>query len=132
MKHQFGFAAIGSTVVALVLAAAACGGGGDDDGAEGPAADCTPVSSDAAHVDQDNLKFSPSELCVVTGQEITFKNSESAIHTVSLDKENLSGTMKQGDEFRWTAAEAGTYQFTCDFHPQMKASISVREAGAGQ
>jgi plastocyanin len=113
----------------VAVIAAACGGGGDDDSDAVPT--CTPVPPGEAVVDQDNLQFHPEELCVAVGEEVLFRNSESAIHTVTVDGENESGTMREGDEFRWRAPAPGSYEITCDFHPQMHAQIDVPAAPAG-
>ena len=106
------------------LIALACGG---DDGGEPSSEACTPVAPGQAVVDQHSLKFVPTSLCVAAGQEVLFKNSESAIHTVNIEGDNLSGTMRKGDEFRWTAPATGAYDITCEFHPQMRAQITVVE-----
>jgi plastocyanin len=127
MTHGRWLATVATALTATALIATACGGGGDDDddGDANGGAGCTPVAAAEAEVDQDNLKFEPSELCVREGQEILFRNSESAIHTVTIDGEDESGTMREGDEFRWTPPSAGTFDITCDFHPQMKARVEV-------
>ena len=88
---------------------------------------CSPVAEDNAVIDQDNLAFSPSSLCVRAGHPFVFRNSESALHTVTVKGgKNLSGTMRKGDEFR-VAGFSGpaSYDITCDFHPQMRARIIV-------
>jgi plastocyanin len=125
-RHRWSAIAI-STIGAFAVLAAGCGGG-DDDGGDDADPNCMPVPPGQAVIDQDNLKFSPDELCVAPGQEVLFRNSESAIHTVTIDGENLSGTMRKGDEFRWTPPGTGTYRISCDFHPQMKARITVPSA----
>ena len=58
-------------------------------------------------------------------EKIYFKNSETAIHTVTIDSKNVSGNMRKGDIVTWTAPKAGTYKVTCDYHPQMKATITI-------
>ena len=55
-----------------------------------------------------------------------FKNSESALHTVTINGKNESGNMRKGDLFSWTAGAAGEYKITCDYHPQMNATITVQ------
>ena len=114
------------TMTALAaLAVMSCGGGDDDGDENGSSVECTPVAGGDAEIDQDALKFVPSTLCVKAGQPVLFKNSETALHTVHIEGKNESGTMKKGDEFRWTPAAAGTFNITCEFHPQMKARITV-------
>lgn len=114
--------ALGALAVAGALVGVACGG---DDEESAPATATTPADG-VATIDQDNLAFSPTELTVAVGQMVRFTNSEAALHTVTIDGENLSGNMREGDVFEWTPEEAGTYRVTCDYHPQMQATITVQ------
>ncbi len=125
--RNFAFSAV---VAGAALATAFCGGGDDDDsgGDGGRASGVEGVPDGAAFVDQDNLKFSPSEITVAVAEPVYFKNSETAVHTVTVEGKNESGTMKSGDVFTWTPSAAGEFSITCDFHPQMKATINVEEA----
>jgi plastocyanin len=107
-----------------MLLFAACGGASD---ASNPGSRPTEVPANAPFIDQDGLRFKPKELAAKTGQVVFFANSESAIHTVTINGKNESGTMKHGAVFQWTAGAAGSYQVTCDFHPQMKATITVSD-----
>ena len=34
--------------------------------------------------------------------------------------------MERDQVFTWTPPATGTYKITCDFHPQMKATITVK------
>lgn len=132
-------------VVALGLVAGmACGGDDDDDDTNGGT---TPpietqangdtngdtngdseIPAGAPEVDQDNLKFIPTELTVKPGEKVYFKNSETALHTVTIEGENVSGNMRKGEVFAWDApTEPGDYKITCDYHPQMKATLTVAE-----
>lgn len=101
----------------LAFVATACGGG---DPAPNP-----NVPEGAPHIDQDNLNFKPNKLTVPAGVEIYFTNSETALHTVSLDGENLSGDMRKGAVFTHAFEEPGEYRITCLYHPQMRSTITV-------
>jgi len=126
---------LAAAAVALLALSAACGG--DDNtstptpgaSSSGTAATAAPSNSDipagAPEVDQDKLAFKPDKLTVKVGEKVYFKNSESALHTVTINTKNESGNMKKGDVFIWPAPAAGTYTITCDFHPQMNAKITV-------
>ena len=117
--------ALGLTTSAVLLVAAACGGG-DDGGATGRATAVAGVPDGAAFVDQNNLRFRPATLTVAVGETVYFKNSETAIHTVTVNGENESGTMRKDDIFQWAPPSAGEYKITCEFHPQMKATITAQ------
>lgn len=119
-----------TALAGVAIASAVCGGDDDDGGSGGRASGVEGVPDGAAFVDQDNLKFSPSELTVNVGEDVYFKNSETAVHTVTVEGKNESGTMKRDDVFTWKAPAEGEFDITCDFHPQMKATITVEAAPA--
>ena len=60
------------------------------------------------------------------GEAVYFKNSETALHTVTINGKNESGNMKKDTVFQWTPPGAGEYKITCDFHPDMLAYIFVQ------
>jgi plastocyanin len=124
------------TVLALVAAimvsasvAAACGAG--DEPAPGAATPRATVgqgqghTDHAAEIDQKNMKFIPERVSVKVGETVLIKNSEAAIHTGNINGKNVTGNMKKGDATPWTATEPGEYAVTCEYHPQMKATIVV-------
>ena len=117
----------GATVLVSVLAAGlvACGGGGSENTSGTAPAGIEGVPEGAPFIDQDGLDFSPGELTVAAGEKVYFKNSESAIHTVTIEDENVSGTMERDDIFAWQPPGPGEFEVTCDFHPQMRATITV-------
>lgn len=104
--------------------AVACGS--DDDGTP-PEANDTRIPESAPFVDQDKLKFIPTELTVKVGEKVYFKNSETALHTVTINGVDESGNMKKNDLFVFEFPAAGEYKITCEYHPQMKATITVTE-----
>jgi len=102
----------------------ACGGGGGGDSASDLSS--ATISSEPKLIDQDKLAFKPNELVVGVGEELTYTNSETAIHTVTINGKNESGTMRKDDKFLWKAPAPGEYKITCDFHAQMKATVLAR------
>ncbi len=73
-----------------------------------------------------NFAFSPATLEVKIGTTITWKNMDSAPHTVSADDGSFdSGTLNTGDTFSFTFNEAGTFTYHCNIHPDMTATITV-------
>lgn len=85
-----------------------------------------PVHSEhAAEIDQQNLTFVPARVSVKVGETVLIKNSETAIHTGNVNGKNVTGNMKKGDSIAWTAKTPGEYAVTCEYHPQMKATIVV-------
>ena len=118
--------------LACFLTLGACGGGDSTNASPtartvdpGQAMKVDAVPNSAPFIDQDSLTFKPGSLTVANGQAVFFKDSESAIHTVTVNGKNLSGTMKPGDIISWTPPAAGIYKITCDYHPQMRSTITV-------
>ena len=119
-------AAAAPMLLAAALLAAACGGSNDgDSGSSGVASGVAGVPDGVPFIDQDNLKFIPTKLTAKVGDVIYFKNSETALHTVTIEGKNESGNMKKDAVFTWTPKSPGEYKITCDFHPQMKSTITV-------
>lgn len=126
-----------AVAVLALIAAVACGGGeADSSGAAksptraGGAAKATPTpvhTDHAAEIDQKNMAFIPTRITVKTGETVLIKNSEAAIHTANLNGENVTGNMKNGDSTAWVAEAPGAYRVTCEYHPQMRATIIVTE-----
>ncbi|GIW16088.1 MAG: hypothetical protein KatS3mg063_1941 [Tepidiforma sp.] len=117
---------VATLAVAAALALAACGGGSSSSSDKGVAdGSDSRIPAGAPLIDQDKLQFNPSQLTVKVGETVYFKNSETALHTVDIDGKNVSGNMKKNDVFTWVFQQPGSYKITCDYHPQMKATVTV-------
>ena len=109
----------------MVLALAACGSSGDGSaaasGGEGDG------SAAAAAVTIDNLAYSPADLEVAAGAEVTWTNDDETPHTITFDDDAVSSSdeMATGDTFSATFDQAGTYDYICAIHPDMKAKVTV-------
>ncbi len=121
-----------ASIMLLAGLATACGGG-DDGGnpggtprAQKTAAKKVTVPADAPQIDQDNLTFKPDKVTAQVGETVYFLNSESAIHTVNVNGKNISGNMKKGAVVTWKGQTVGEYKITCDYHPQMKATVILQ------
>jgi len=83
-----------------------------------------------------NNCFSPSVLNVTPGTEVDWKNTDTTSHTVTSGKvsdDNAgslfdSGLVKKGQEFKFTFANAGTYDYFCTVHPWMVSKVIVGAA----
>ncbi len=118
-----------AAMLPFLAAVVACNN--DDSGAGGvasPIPDATTVTAipaGAPLLDQDNLAFIPEELSVSAGSPVYIKNSEAAVHTVTIEGKNVSGVMRKDDMLAWIPPSPGTYRITCDYHPQMRATITA-------
>lgn len=74
-----------------------------------------------------NFAFSPAELTVSPGTEVTFVNNDSVDHTVTSDNGSFdSGTLKSGASFKQVFSSAGTFGYRCNIHLNMKGTIIVK------
>ncbi|MBA3276382.1 MAG: ScyD/ScyE family protein [Chloroflexia bacterium] len=90
-------------------------GGSTLDAATGPA------------VDIQNFAFGPATLTVSVGDTVTWTNNDTVPHTATASGGAFdSGTISPGDTFTFTFTEAGSFDYICNFHPNMMATIVVQ------
>lgn len=114
----------------LALAVAGCGGSATPSPAT-PAPTSAPSASPAGdtttlEVAIAGFAYSPAELSVGAGLQVTWTNKDSATHTVTLDDGSSdSGRMSQGSTFTLALPTAGSYAYHCAIHPAMTGVITV-------
>ena len=78
-----------------------------------------------------DLDFATKKLTVKKGTAVTWKNEDTAKHTVTFDDAALEGASSQlfgpGESFTYTFNTAGTFAYHCTPHPFMKAAVEVTE-----
>ena len=80
-----------------------------------------------AEIKIDNFSFTPSELTVPAGTEVTWTNRDDIPHNVvTEDKSIKSKVLDTNDKFSFTFAKPGTYSYFCSLHPKMKGTVIVR------
>jgi plastocyanin len=88
----------------------------------------TPVVSDVSQmtVEIRDFDFFPRELAVNMGTEITWVNRDGAPHDATDDGgEWATGMLNQGETATVTFDSPGAYEYTCTFHPNMQATLTV-------
>jgi len=71
-------------------------------------------------------RYASATLRLVVGQRVTFTNTSDAAHTVTADNGAFdSGNIAQGASWTVTATKAGTFTYTCAYHPHMHGTIVV-------
>ncbi len=82
----------------------------------------------AVKVDIQDFAYNPDPVTISVGQSVTWTNQDSAPHTATAkDRDVLqSGTLNQGDTYTQTFDTPGTYEYFCEFHPNMKGTVEVR------
>ena len=85
----------------------------------------SPTAALANTIIAKNFAFSPSELTVSAGTEVTFQNDDSTTHTFTGDGFE-SGNVSPGNSFKFTFNTAGTFNYHCSIHPMMTGKIIVK------
>jgi plastocyanin len=99
---------------AIAVAAAAVGLLGA--GASGPTADVAIPGK----------LYSPSDLSVLTGTTVTWRNGDATTHTVTAEDDSFdSGYIPPGGTFAETFSKPGTYRFYCSIHRFMRGVVRV-------
>jgi plastocyanin len=78
-----------------------------------------------AHVAMKNMKFSPATIEVKKGDTVEWTNDDITPHTATSATFN-SGPIASDASWRHTFTEAGSFPYTCTFHPDMKAAVTVK------
>jgi plastocyanin len=74
-----------------------------------------------------DFAFGPADLAVSVGDTVTWTSTDRATHTVTAtDGETLeSPDLMTGDTFEVTLETAGSVEYICKFHPNMRGTITV-------
>ncbi len=110
-----------------VVALAGCGGGSSTKA--GSTGEGTPSTGAAVSGDAITIKdflFTPMDLKVKAGQEITVTNEDRAPHTITADDKSFdSGDLAKGQTFTFKVDKPGTYSYICTIHQYMKGTLEV-------
>lgn len=116
----------------LALVAAGCGSSksssssssSGSSGTSTPAAAAPGTSANA--IDIKGFAFDPADASVKVGTKVTWTNSDSTAHNVVADDGSFkSETLSQGASYSFTPTKAGTFDYVCTFHANMKATLTV-------
>ena len=120
-----------AAVVLLVFAG--CGGSNDESTAASPTPTASATeapqqaSAGPAKVRIDGFAYKPAVLKVEKGAKVTWTDDDSANHTVTFDKgPGDLGNVDPGDSVSATFDERGTFPYVCQYHPNMKGTVTVR------
>lgn len=114
----------------LVAATATLGACGADDDAP-TAADPPPGEverSEPTVVAIERSRYAPRSVTVAAGTEVTFRNLDPAVHTVTSPEDGApfdSGDLGEGEELVVRLDEPGTYEYLCEIHPTMRGTVVV-------
>jgi plastocyanin len=73
-----------------------------------------------------DFAFDPPSVELPVGKTVTWTNEGQAPHTATaLDGTFDTGQLDQGQQGQFTFDQAGSYNYRCDFHPEMQGTIVV-------
>jgi plastocyanin len=73
----------------------------------------------------EGVKFTPEILNVKSGEWIRWINKDPFPHTVTSAGSFDSHSIAAGTSWKYRMQETGEFQYTCTFHPNMKAALRV-------
>src|SRR5687768_8945263 len=78
-------------------------------------------------VEMDDKKYEQGTLKIKVGETVVWENVDDHDHTVIADDKSFkSVNISPGDTNEFTFKKAGTYKYSCKYHPRMKGTIVVQ------
>ena len=112
-------------LASTALLAAGCGSD-DEPAAEADKGDAVS----GQQVEMKDIAYQPETIRVRTGETITWVNRDAVQHDVVNVKEGeepRSELFNEGQTYEWTPTEAGTVEYLCTVHPNMKGTVEVTD-----
>jgi plastocyanin len=82
-----------------------------------------------AKISIDNFTFSPAEIDVAVGTNVTWTNNDDIPHMI-VDADNpktsKSPPLDTGDSYSHVFDKPGTYHYFCSLHPHMQGTVVVK------
>ena len=102
-----------------------CAGAVSCSGSKAPES-CTP-SGPTQTVDLQDFAYAPTCIGAASGSHLTLQNTGAAPHTFTINGTPLDQKVDAGAgaEASLDGIAPGTYQVTCNYHPQMTATLVV-------
>jgi plastocyanin len=74
----------------------------------------------------EGMAFKPAVLAIRAGDTVVWQNRDLVPHTVTAPAQRIeSGDVAADKSWTWRAAQPGTVDYVCRFHPMMRARIVV-------
>jgi plastocyanin len=116
---------VGWTALVVALLGTTCGG----PSSPSTSSETSPAGGSSAAVLVKDLAFTPAAVTIPAGGKVVWTFDDDGVpHTVTSD-DNVFGSPPNGltsGTFERVFPKPGTYAYHCDFHPQMKATVTVR------
>jgi plastocyanin len=122
--HHHAVAVVAITAL-VALAGCSSTGSAASSTAASPAAPSGPAAS-AFAATIEFFFYNPTEIHVKVGETVTWTNLDPVAHTVTLDDNSVdSGEFAKNGTFTHAFTKAGTYEYHCETHKAMAATLVV-------
>ena len=117
--------AIGFLAVSMMVVFAAPAGAATNAAPASTTTDAAPAALKKITIK--DFRFMPSSLTVHVGDTVRWTNRDDIPHTVVSDNEILkSKTLDTDEQYSYTFANPGTYDYFCSIHPKMTGKVVVQ------
>ena len=73
------------------------------------------------------FEYGPAVITAQVGDTVEWANGDIVPHTATAGGRRFdSGSVGSGRSWRYVTERAGTYDYVCEFHPNMKGTVVVR------
>lgn len=99
----------------------------DDDHVDVQPAGTVPAGSAEVRIDDDDADgFEPGTITIDVGQSVTWVNVDKDPHTAT-GKDFDTGRIEPGQQATITFDKAGSFPYSCNYHPVMTGTVEVRD-----
>jgi plastocyanin len=115
----------GTTTVSVFLTASHADGAA----MPSPGAGGDTASTGEVAVEIKDFAFNPPTIEVAVGTTVTWTNNDTAPHTATQNPSGSgfqSGRLDNGGTYSYTFETAGTFEYFCEFHPNMTGTVVVQ------
>ena len=84
-----------------------------------------PAHAATIQIVMENMVISPAETTAKVGDTLELVNKDVLVHTATAKNGNFDVTMSPKQTVTYVLQKAGTVDYYCRFHPNMKATIKI-------
>jgi plastocyanin len=90
------------------------------------AAGCVPARAATVQITMENLEISPAVASAKVGDTIELINKDVLVHTATARNGDFDVNLPAKKTAGFVVKKAGTVEYYCRYHPNMKATLEVR------
>ncbi|OAF15892.1 cupredoxin domain-containing protein [Bradyrhizobium neotropicale] len=84
-----------------------------------------PAHAGTVQIVMENLVISPAEVSAKVGDTISWINNDVFVHTATAKNGDFDVTLPPKKSATFIVKKAGTFDYYCRYHPNMKATLKV-------